>query len=160
MLQTTPSTMPGHVPTGLASRSNRLRRLKEKDTISGNANRPRMRAARREEDGTEPVCDACGSAVHWWTRLPLIVRLSTAWVRWVLRLMLLACTVAGLGGWLLVALLASLGVSLSNAVSNGIISVALTLGMAFGLALLLLREHNPKVCSQCGGVLWGWSWHR
>ena len=83
--------------------------------------RVRANHAARGEGGTEPVCDACGSMVRWWTRLlPLIVRLSVAWVVWTLCWILLACIGAVVGGGLLVSVLSSLGVLLPIAVIDGV----------------------------------------
>jgi len=112
--------------------------------------RERAKHAAHGEGGTESLCDACGSVVRWWTRLPLIVRLSVEWVKWALGLMVLACIGTASGGGLLVSLLISIGVSLPIAVIDGIFYVAF--GLALGLAFLLLREHKPKVCPQCGCV--------
>lgn len=65
-------------------------------------------------------------------------------------MMVLACIGTASGGGLLVSLLISIGVSLPIAVIDGIFYVAF--GLALGLAFLLLREHKPKVCPQCGCV--------
>ena len=74
--------------------------------------RARVKHTAREDSGTEPVCDDCGSAARWWTRLPQIVRLSAAWTMWTLSVGLAAfysaCSsdwdcgvviVASRGGW-------------------------------------------------------------
>ena len=107
----------------------------------------------REDREITDACQ-CGSVVRWWTGLPLVIRLTAAWVKWVLGAVmawsfLTAFSFLGLA-LLSTVLLEFLGVSMdSEALPLGLGVAASGLALAFALWI----THKPKVCGKCGCVL-------
>ena len=113
--------------------------------------RTSQRGQQQAQSGPKPTCH-CGSVIRWWTRLPLIVRLIGAWVKWALGVVVGAF---GLGFFMtlgvsaLAWLLSLLGLPLpGGVVASGVYLV--TFGLAFGLVLWVAER--PKVCPRCGCV--------
>ena len=118
---------------------------------------PGDRAEHDQQEGAKPTC-RCGSVFRWWTRLPRIVRLIGAWVKWAL-LVVAGTWIYGFFLSLAVSALAwllhFLGVPLPSASGSVEGAVTVTFGLGFGLALWVTER--PKECPQCGRVSSGWS---
>ena len=90
--------------------------------------------------------------VRWWTRLPLTIRLTTAWVKWALGVVagtfMYGLLFLALGVSALALLLLFLGLPLPQSIEGAVLLV--TFGLAFVVALWVTER--PKVCQQCGCV--------
>ena len=118
------------------------------------AERARQREQQQAQSGSVPTCHC---VVRWWTRLPLIVRLIGAWVRWALGVVGGAFGLGlfmSLGVSALAWLLSLLGLPLPpDGVAEALYLVLFVL--AFGL--MLWSVERPQVCPQCGCVSSGLS---
>ncbi len=106
----------------------------------------------REDRGINHTCD-CGSIARWYTRLPLVIRLTAAWTKWVLGVALMGFFGLFLCSFLLLILLEPLGLvdvlDIDPKAGNVGLMIA-WFGLACGYAVW--GAQIPKVCKQCGCV--------
>ena len=137
-----------------AHRDEPTRPVNQQQRLERDARRPSQRALPRPRKarGIKHTCQ-CGSVAGWWTGLPLVIRLTAAWVKWVLGLVM-ACSVFTFVSFFGLALLSTvllelLGVSMDSEAWFVGLGVAAS-GLALAFALWITKK--PKVCRQCGCV--------
>ena len=145
-----PSVMPM-----MACQRDKNDRHAHKRTSMHGRRRGRQRGQQQAQSGPKPTCH-CRSVVYWWTRLPRIVRLIGAWVKWALGV---GIGTFGLGLFMTLGvsamawLLSLLGLPMPGSVMASWVYLVLFV-LAFGLSLWSFER--PKVCPQCGCVSSGW----